>query len=82
LWFASSTTSGKRCAHNANAVSIFERGTLSTSGVRSERSAIAPTAVRGSCMTVTGISIGVNDLIASSFDVHIAPLPLGWSAST
>jgi hypothetical protein len=63
-------------------VSIFARGTLSFSGVRSAWCAIRPTAVRGSCMTVTGMSEEVTALIASSPAVHMAPLPFGLSAST
>jgi hypothetical protein len=43
---------------------------------------MVPTAVRGSCMTVTGMSIGVRLLIASSLARHIAPLPFALSAST
>jgi hypothetical protein len=44
--------------------------------------AIRPTAVRGSCMTVTGIRFGVSEAMARSSESHIAPLRFGRSAST
>ena len=77
----SAATSGKRCSQTASVVSIRARGTFSPAS-SSFVSAISPTAVLGSCMTVTGIRFGVSDAISRSPTVHIWPFRFGLSAST